>query len=82
MYYLDKLTDIIEYIDSVIFKNLKFSFIHYPQSILNDCYLCNGVDFNKMVTTLNDDNSKIRGSFQKLETDYETAAANFIAVFK
>lgn len=81
MYYLDKLKDIIEYIDSVIFKNLKFSFIHYPQSILNDCYLCNGVDFNKMVTTLNDDNSKIRGSFQKLEADYETAAANFIAVF-
>jgi hypothetical protein len=81
MYYLDKLTDIIEYIDSVIFKNLNFSFIHYPQSILNDCYLCNGVDFNKMVTTLNDDNSKIRGSFQKLEADYETAAANFIAVF-
>ena len=82
MYYLDKLKEIIEYIDSVIFKNLKFSFIHYPQSVLNDCYLCNGVNFNEMVATLNEDNRQIRGAFQKLDNEYKTAASDFIDVFR
>jgi len=82
MYYLNKLIEIIEHIDGIMVKSLKFSFIHYPQSILNDCYLCNGVNFNEMVTTLNNDNDQIRGAFQKLDNEYKTVAADFIDVFR
>jgi hypothetical protein len=79
--YLDKFIDIIEYVDSIISKFTKFSLIHYPQSILNDCYLCNGVNFSGMVTTLNNDNNKIRGAFNDLGDGYKKAAADFIDVF-
>jgi len=79
--YLDKFTELIEYVDNIISKFTKFSFIHYPQSILNDCYLCNGVNFSDMVTNLNNDNNKIRGAFNSLGDEYNKAAADFIGVF-
>ena len=81
MSYLNKFTDLIEYVDNIISKFTKFSLIHYPQSILNDCYLCNGVNFSNMVTNLNNDNNKIRGAFNSLGDDYKKAAADFIDVF-
>jgi len=60
-------------IDDILIDIIGYSCIHYPKSIINDCYMCGEVDFQSKVRELNDDTNKINSSFDSLGQDYKTA---------
>jgi len=60
-------------VDDILIDIIGYSCIHYPKSIINDCYMCGEVDFQRKVRELNEDTNKINSSFDSLGQDYKTA---------
>lgn len=82
MKYIRNVNGYIESVDEEIKKFTGFSIIHYPPSVINDCYVCKGVDFTKLVDRLNSDNVGIKKSFDDLTDQYTYAGNRFTNAFK
>jgi hypothetical protein len=81
MKWLNKFKNMTSKIDSKLKKILGFSLMHYPDSVINDCYICKGVDFTRMVDKFNDGNNKIKGDFQRLTDIFKEVGDKFNTVF-
>jgi len=73
--------DKLEYIDSFFRKSLGFSFLHYPPSVMRNCYTCGDVNFSALIDQINDDGAKSRKAFRDLKGEYEKAGNEFLSAF-
>lgn len=73
MSYVEQIKSWIKDIDDIFIDIIGYSCIHYPSSVLNDCYMCGEVDFTRKVRELNDDTSRLNSAFDSLGQDYKTA---------
>lgn len=71
----------VEYVDEIIVNMIGYSCIHYPESILNDCYRCD-VDFSRKVRELNEDTTRLNTAFEQLAAEYRTGWYQVGAFFR
>lgn len=80
--YVKMVFSIIKQIDNVIKSIFKFSVIHFPDDINDKCYTCGGVDFEKYVKQLKDDNNTtIPKLMNESKSIFDDAGHKFLNVF-
>lgn len=71
--WIDEIKDWINYVDELLIDMLGYSCIHYPESIIDDCYKCKEVDFPRKVRELQEDSTRLNKALDKLGYDYNNA---------
>jgi len=71
--WIDEIKSWIDYVDELLINMLGYSCFHYPDSIINDCYECRGVDFPRKVRELQEDSTRLNKALDKLGYDYKNA---------